>query len=195
MRDKFSSDTQSGSYINISDGTLNITTGGDGIDSNGSITVSGGKIYVNGPKNSGNGSIDCGTGAAITGGVFIAAGASGMVENFGSDSTQGTILYTFSTQSQSKITLKDSSGTEIISYTPNAKYSCVIISCPEIKKGETYTLIAADTQNEIEMTDTVFSNSAGGAGGFAGGGMKGSGGSRAGMAPQGGGAPQPNGTA
>ncbi|MGN1480112.1 MAG: carbohydrate-binding domain-containing protein, partial [Acutalibacteraceae bacterium] len=192
MRDKFS-DTQSDSYINISGGTLNITAGGDGVDSNGSITVSGGETYVSGPENSGNGSLDCGTGATITGGIFIAAGSSGMAENFGSDSTQGAILYTLSSQSQSEITLKDSSGAEIISFTPNTKYNCVIISCPEIKKGETYTLTAADTQNEIEMTDTLFSNGAGGSGGFAGkSGMRGQG-SRGEMPPQGG-APQANGT-
>lgn len=73
-----------GAYICISGGTLNINAYGDGIDSNGDLTVSGGKTYVSGPVNGGNSSLDYAGEAVITGGIFVAAGASEMAQNFGS---------------------------------------------------------------------------------------------------------------
>ena len=85
-------DTQQGANINISGGVIYINAEGDGIDSNGYLTVSGGEIYVTGPSNGGNGALDYGIEASISGGVVVAAGQSGMAQNFGSDSTQCAML-------------------------------------------------------------------------------------------------------
>lgn len=64
--------------------------GGDGIDSNGDLNVSGGEIYVSGPTSDGDSALDYDGAATITGGAIVAAGYSGMAQNFGSDSTQGS---------------------------------------------------------------------------------------------------------
>lgn len=157
--------TEEGAYIHISGGTLQVDASGDGIDSNGNLTVSGGTTYVSGPTSDGNGTMDYNGEAVITGGVFAAAGSSGMAQNFGSSSTQGVMLVNVDAQPEgSVIALTDSSGTELISWTADKAYSSVIVSCPEIKTGEEYTLTAGSSTQEIVMDSLIY-----GSGGMAGG--------------------------
>lgn len=170
--DEFSAD--SNSYIKISGGKLNVDAQGDGVDSNGALYVSGGETYVTGPSNSGNGALDYAGEAQVTGGIFVAVGASGMAQNFGNTSTQGTMLVNTSmANSTGDVILKDSNGNEIISYSPTRSYNSVLVSCPEIKSGKTYTLTANGTDTTVEMTSLVYgeSNGMGGMGDM--GGMRG----------------------
>lgn len=160
-------------YISISGGNLIIKAEGDGVDSNGSLIVTGGTTYVYGPTNSGNGSLDYNGSAKITGGVFVTAGSSGMAQNFGTDSTQGTMLINLnSTQSaNTQVTVKNSSGKTILTFTPEKQYSSLLISSPEIKQGETYEVTAGSQTQTVTMTSTVY-GSGGGMGGMKGGGKK-----------------------
>ena len=156
-RNGFSSDESA--YINISGGKINVNASGDGIDSNGNLTVSGGEIYVSGSTNGGNGALDYNGKAIISGGIVIAAGSSGMAQNFGSDSTQGSMLVNASTQpANTEIILKDKNGSTIASFTPSKQYNCVVISCPEIKKGETYTLQCGDSKTSVTMDSLIYGN-------------------------------------
>lgn len=150
-----------GAYICISGGTLYIDASGDGIDSNGDLTVSGGETYLAGPVNDGNGSLDYNGTAAITGGIFAASGSSGMAQNFGGSSAQGVMLVNLDTmqEADTQILLTDSAGTELLSWTAEKEYSSVIISCPEIKQGETYILTAGTAQESIAMDSLVYGNS------------------------------------
>lgn len=169
------------SYIKISDGMLKVDASGDGVDSNGALYISGGETYVMGPTNSGNGTLDYGSTAEITGGIFVGAGASGMAQNFSSSSTQGAMLVNTSMAgSTGDIILKDSNGNEIISYTPSRSYNSVIVSCPEIESGKTYTLTANNTDTTVEMTSLIYGSSNGM------GGIGGKGGNRMGGNPMGG---------
>ncbi len=144
--------SSSNGNIEISGGNLTIYASGDGLDSNGSLTISGGYIYVANPTANDTSVIDTDSGAVITGGTFISTGSTTMMaESFSSSSTQGVIACTTGTQSAgSTITVKDSSGNVLISY--DAEYSCVlvIISSPDIVKGETYTLTAGSTSGSVE---------------------------------------------
>ena len=144
--------------ITISGGTLNVNADGDGIDSNGTLTVTGGKIYVSGPTNSGNGALDYGDSATISGGTVVAVGAAGMDVNFGTDSTQGSILYDLdSTQAAgTKITLKDSDGNVLASYTAQKEFQSVVVSAAGVKKGETYTLTVGSASKTIKMTSAIY---------------------------------------
>ena len=151
----------SNAYIKISGGKLIVNADGDGVDSNGNLYVSGGETYVSGPTNNGNGALDYNGEAQITGGVFIAAGASGMAQNFGNSSTQGSIMVNTQSGSGGEIILKDSSGNVIASYTPEKSYNSVVVSCPDIKKGSTYTLTANGTDTTVEMTDIIYGESSG----------------------------------
>lgn len=151
-----------GAYINISGGILHINASGDGIDSNGNLTVTGGETYVSGPTNSANGALDYNGEATITGGIFVAAGASGMAQNFGSSSTQGVIMVTVNSGSaESTISLSDSSGAKLISWQSDKEYSSVIVSCPGIIKGATYTLTAGSYSTQITMDSIVYNSNSG----------------------------------
>lgn len=77
---------------------------------------------------------------------------------------------------QSLICLKDSSGYELISWTADTEYTSVIVSCPDITQGSTYTLTAGNSTQEITMDSLVYGSSGmGGMGGRPGGGMPGQG--------------------
>lgn len=139
-------------FIVINGGTINVNADGDGIDSNGDLIVTGGTIYVSGPTNGGNGALDYAGNATISGGTIVAVGASGMAQNFGSDSTQGCMLVTVSESTLTgTLTLTDSDGNVIVSYSPEKAYNSVVISSPDIKKGATYTLATGDTTNTVTM--------------------------------------------
>ena len=144
-------------WITISGGTLHICADGDGIDSNGNLTVTGGEIYVDGPTNSGNGSLDYAGSGTITGGTFVATGASGMAMNFGTDSTQGAMLVSVSNNYVTgTVTLMDADGNMLVSYEPDKEYNSVLISCARLAEGETYTLTTGDTTTTVEMTSLIY---------------------------------------
>lgn len=156
--------------INISGGTIRINASGDGLDSNGDLTVSGGVIYVSGPTSDGDSALDYDGTATITGGVVIAAGYSGMAQNFGSDSTQGSILLTNSAASTETISVTDSAGNLLAEYTPDKAYTCVVVSCPEMAVGESYTINAWGTSQTVTLDSLIYGSSGmGGMGGFGGG--------------------------
>lgn len=172
-------DTDSGAAILISEGNININAEGDGIDSNGSLEISGGTTYVAGPVNDGDGALDYGTTAKVTGGTIVMYGSSGMAENF-TEALQGTMLVFVDTQQAGTvICVKDADGSEIVSLTAEKKYSSVIISSPDIKEGETYTLTAGTYSEDVTM-DTLLV----GVSGMGGGMMPGHGGSFDGEPPQ-----------
>lgn len=136
------------------------------------LVISGGEVYVSGPTDNGNGALDYDGEAVITGGTVIAAGSSGMAMNFGSNSTQGSIMINCN-NSSSEIVLKDSSGNTLKSYTTAKNYSNVVISCPDIKVGETYSVTAGGQTVSVTMDSLIYGE---------GGGM---GGNMGGMAPNG----------
>ena len=100
-----------------------------------------------------------------------------MAQGFSESSTQCSILQnlTETQEAQSAVTLKDADGNELLSWTPEKKYSSVLISCPKMKEGETYTLTAGNESDELTLESVVTSNGSVGAMGKMGGGMKGNG--------------------
>lgn len=159
MQDSF--ENLSDYYINISGGLIKVDASGDGIDSNGNLTVSGGEIYVSGPENNGNSSFDYDGTATIRGGIVIAAGFAGMAQNFGEDSTQGSILLTYDSYSDAEITVMDSSDNILASYTPAKKYNCIVISSPSLIKGDTYTVNACDQSTSVTLDELIYGKSSG----------------------------------
>jgi hypothetical protein len=148
--------TDSDSYIKISGGMITINASGDGIDSNGTLTVSGGETYVSGPTTNGNGALDYNGNATISAGVIIAAGSTGMAEGFSASSTQYSILYNFNmvVSANTTISLINSSGDTILSYTPEKEYQSVVLSSAQLAKG-TYTLKVGTQSYDIEISSIV----------------------------------------
>lgn len=154
----------------LAGGKVELTAKGDGIDTNGNFYMAGGELYINGPESAGNGILDYDFSGCAAGGTFVGVGVSGMQQNFDSNSTQGSILYTLSAMQQagSIVTLADAEGKILASFQTGEAYQVVIISTPEIEVGETYTLTAGEETAEIEMTELIY-GAGNGMGGFSGG--------------------------
>lgn len=161
--------------ITISGGNIVIDADGDGIDSNGALYISGGSVTISGPVNGGNSAMDYETSGCITGGSIIACGSADMAMNFGSDSTQGSILYIFPQQMRAgtEVALVDADGHVLAFYAPKKAFSSILISVPGIEADGTYTLTAAGSAEEIRMNGILYGT----------GGMGGHGGMRPGSQP------------
>ena len=164
------------SATTMSGGTIDITESYEGIEGL-SIDITGGETYVSGPTNDGNSALDYNGTGTVTGGIFIAAGSSGMAENFGDSSTQGVMMVTVNSQAAgSAVSLSDSSGNELVSWTPEKEYTSVIISCPEITTGQEYTLTTGSDTTQITMDSIVYGSGSGMGGNPGNGGGPGNGG-------------------
>ena len=182
-------------WVRISGGSLTIINedarDADGIDSNGDLYITGGTIRVSLPGGGSNNAIDFGSEsggkALISGGNLAAAGGAQMLENFDESSEQPVIMYnlTETMQGGTEVRVLDAEGKEILSYTPAQSFNSIFLSCPEMKVGETYTVIIGETEETLTIeSDAVTVGSSGmgsmGGGFFRGGGMGqgGSGGNR-----------------
>ena len=183
-----------GLSVTIAGGNIQLTASDDGINSAGGsdtakqgrpgqnqfivsedseifIKITGGTIYITSSADNGNGALDYEGAATITGGTIVAAGMSGMAQGFSDSSTQYSILNNFSASLSSgdAIVLKDSGGKVLASYTPAKAYNSVVVSSPDLKKGETYTLSAGSQSESLTLSSVVTSNGSGGISGPIGG--------------------------
>ena len=83
--------------------------------------------------------LDYDVSATVTGGTYIATGAVGMSHGL-TQCDQGLIYQRISGTAGSQITLTDASGNVLISHTPALNFQLLILTCPEMVKGQTYTL-------------------------------------------------------
>lgn len=164
--------------LSICGGTYTLSTGDDGMHADGADQVYGGEITIKtcyeGIKgqnmeisggtiditasDDGNDALDYNGTATITGGTLVAAGMSGMEQNFGSDSTQGTLMMNLTDNQSGKITLEDANGNTLVSYTPMREYNSVVISCAELSDGSTYTIHTGENSREVTMEGLVYTD-------------------------------------
>ena len=137
--------------VTISGGTLYIKASGDGIDANGTLSITGGHTVVCGPTQGDTATLDFDNSGIITGGTFIGTGASGMMaQTFSGYENQSVLSVSVSNQQAgTKITLKDSAGNIILTHEPELSFAVVILSCPEIQSGQTYTLTVGSLSKEF----------------------------------------------
>ncbi len=103
-----------------------------------------------------NGALDSGSESGgdivISGGTVIAAGSSGMAENFSANSTQCSVFFVteeaFSAGDTAVIT--DAEGNVLMEYTLRTEGNSVVFSCPGLEEGVTVTLTAGDVSCEGE---------------------------------------------
>ncbi len=147
------------SVITITGGEITVTNeagrDADGLDSNKDIYISGGKLFVSVSDSGGSCAIDYGSEnggkCEISGGTILACGSSGMAEGFDSSSTQGFLMQTASASAGTTVTVKDADGNELISEEVPYSFSSVLVSMPEMKVGDTCTLIVGDTETEMAI--------------------------------------------
>lgn len=138
--------------ITISGGDLYINASGDGMDANGKLEITGGHTVVVGPTRGDTATLDFDVSGTINGGTFIGTGASGMAQTF-SNSAQGVIsvrVGSGTAGTQIKLTAND--GSELICYTPELDFKVVILSTPQMVKGETYTLTIGDITKDFQAS-------------------------------------------
>lgn len=182
--------------VTISGGTVTLLNpsgrDADGIDSNGNIDINGGLVYISLVGDGGNCALDYGSengGACrINGGTVVACGSSTMLEAMSGNYAQPSLLYAGTTQAAgTEITLQDSSGETLLTYAAPNSFSAVLVSCPEMATGSTYTLTLGDTAQEIPLTQVATTYGvSGGMGGGMDGNMGGGMGDMGGMGGQGG---------
>ena len=142
-------DTEEDAVIEINGGDMLIHANGDGIDSNGYLDITGGTMTVSCPTTGDTAVLDYGIEGNISGGTFIGTGAVQMAQTF-SSSEQGVLAINAGNQSSgTEIVIKDSSGKEVVSYTPDQTFAVVIISTPDIVSGETYTINIGTVSGDI----------------------------------------------
>ncbi len=138
--------------IVISGGTLYIQTSGDGIDANGTLEITGGHTTVCGPARGDSATLDYDVSGTITGGTFIGTGASGMAQSF-SQSAQGVVaVQVGNCSANTPVNLTDANGKTVISCTPALDFAVVILSSPDIVKGETYTITVGTQSGSIQAS-------------------------------------------
>ena len=151
-------------WIHISGGNITVINqtarDADGLDSNGDIIISGGVIRVSLTNSGSNSALDYGSESGgimeISGGEVIACGSYSMAEGFDDSSTQCAILYNIKrgAAAGTMIALEDNAGNILLEYEAPCSFSSVALSCPEMKLGETYTIVIGDSVEEITL-DTV----------------------------------------
>ena len=126
--------------IAIDGGTLTVDAEGDGLDANGSIEINGGTVVVNGPTSGANAALDYDDNAKLNGGTVLFVDNGGMTMGFGSDSSQAFLMASVKGTAGATVEVVDSSGKTVASLKASKSFSTVLISSPEIKEGEKYTI-------------------------------------------------------
>lgn len=149
--------TDSDSLIQINGGTIRVNANGDGLDSNGVLTINGGTIAVSGATDNGNAALDYGISATISGGSLIATGYSGMIEAFGSESAQCSLVYNTGTiiSEGTELVVRDAQNRKLLQETILKNCNSIIVSLSQFEVGESYSLVIGDEVIEVELTDVV----------------------------------------
>ena len=157
--------------IVIDGGTLTVDAEGDGLDANGSIEINGGTVVVNGPTSGANAALDYDDNAKLNGGTVLFVDNGQMTMGFGSDSSQAFLMASVQGTAGTTVEVVDSSGKTVASLKASKSFSTVLISSPDIKDGEKYTIKVGSNS-----TTATASKQAANIGGGPGGGQPGQGG-------------------
>ncbi|MEL7643748.1 MAG: carbohydrate-binding domain-containing protein, partial [bacterium] len=140
-------------YLYINGGLISVDAGGDGIDANGAIEMTNGIVIVNGPTQDMNGALDYMGGFKMKGGFLVTAGSAGMAQAPDSSSSQNSLLLNLTSAQQAGTTIhiQDSSGKDILTFTPAKAYQSITYSSPYLVTGETYTVFLGGTAQGEDM--------------------------------------------
>ena len=162
------SDLSSTNTITINDGYIRVFASGDGLDANTALYLNGGTVIVEGPGRQ-NGSLDSDN-IYFNSGTIFACSTNGMTERM--SATQYTFVYSGSTiAANTKVSVVDSNNNALFSYTLKQSCSQIIFSHKDMKKGQSYKVVAGSTTlATITMTSTLVTSGSSSGGGPGGGG-------------------------
>ena len=132
----------------------------DGIDSNGNIDINGGLVYISLVDDGSNCALDYGSEnggvCRINGGTVVACGGSTMLETMSETSAQPSLLYAGATQAAgTEVALQTADGKTLLTFAAPNSFSAVLVSCPEMQLGSTYTLTLGAASQEITLTQVA----------------------------------------
>ena len=162
--------------IVIDGGTLTVDAEGDGLDANGSIEINGGTVVVNGPTSGANAALDYDDNATLNGGTVLFVDNGQMTMGFGSDSSQAFLMASVQGTAGTTVEVVDSSGKTVASLKASKSFSTVLISSPDIKDGEKYTIKVGSNSTTATASKQAANIGGGPGGGGPGGGQPGQGG-------------------
>ena len=145
-------------HLIIAGGSVTVNASGDGLDSNGTMLISGGVVNIHGPTSSGDGALDSDGTMLINGGTVFSVGSSGMVQTPSENSEQNIVAYTATSNitAGTKLSLRNSAGTELATLTTQKVSRSVIISHASLEKNQTYSIYSDSTKLcEFTQTSTV----------------------------------------
>lgn len=180
----------SGSHMYIKGGKVTVVaSGNDGLDSNGNLYLQGGYVMAFGTS-----APECGIDAneeegytvIFSGGTMLAVGGGNSVPSSSSGSTQPYVTTSSSVTAGTEISLSDSNGTALASFTVPSNYTgggrmfgpgggpggggpgggmgggSVLVTCPGLVSGSGYTLTLGATSNSVSAQLTGNSGGPGG---------------------------------
>ena len=161
----------------VKGGTLYINSGlgneGDGVDSNGYILVEGG-VVISASKNGADSGLDADQGVIINGGSVYSVGSSMDMASTSSSQPTMNLIFNSNVAASSTVTVKDSSGNEVISFCPNSAnfisgterraYGAAVVSHPNFKANSVYYLYMDGVQ--LGYTGNEGGHGPGGQGGW-----------------------------
>ena len=128
---------------------------GDGIDSNGIIVINGGEVYAASNPGADSG-LDSNNGLFINGGKVVGVGSSMDGADDGCEQPSMNLIFSSTIQATSVLTVKDSSGNELISFSPSTAgfvsgttlhyYGAATVSHPDFKLNTVYYLYLDGSQ-------------------------------------------------
>ncbi len=132
------------SVVTVNGGTLSIAAGetgeGDGIDSNGWLVINSGTVTAQACSTSADAGLDGEKGIYLNGGMVTATG--NMLDPI-TPSDQCCALFTFSTPQPAgtEYSLIGADGTEYMSFQAENDLTILVMTCPALTDGETYSLL------------------------------------------------------
>lgn len=141
----------------INGGYLELYAEDDCLDSNGNLIINGGTIKATNPNGTFSGAFavidpDGQTTVSENAALIFAAGSG---DERSLSLSQNTIIVYCGEKNNSgdKITVCASDGSTVCEYSPNGTYGAVLISSPDLKLGESYTVKIGGEVYEVELTD------------------------------------------
>lgn len=137
--------------IEIHDGKIQVDALGDGLDANGSIVMDGGSVVIYGPQDGANGALDYDQEFTMNGGILLAVGSAQMAQAPSSNSEQyGFMIHTEMQAQDTLAYISDQAGNVLIGFCSPRAFSSVVLSMPQLKEGESYTLYAGGQGGVIQ---------------------------------------------
>lgn len=140
----------------INGGDIEVFAQDDCLDSNGNIILNGGVIKAikeNGSFTGNNSVLDPDGKITVGEGVTLIAVGSGGMQGELTIPQNTIIFYGEETHSSGEsVIVRDESGTIVAGYTPNGKYSAVLITSPQLKSDKDYTVSMGEETQTVTIT-------------------------------------------